>query len=679
MKFTKIFVYIFVMVTFLAVWGMGFHAAHSVTVSTDKTSSPASSLDKLENHFQKAKEYIEKQVYGKAAAEVRSGAAIVKNEAGQATGEAMKSLLKAEKELDDLASGLEKGAITSTEEAESDFSEAHSAMAEYYNAKASESWSKKAITKAGDYLSETAAALKNAWAWSGDRIESGTDAAIGYAREVADKIDKGMGWGSAEVTKAMEDLRTEISKFRREKHKTTEKPLDVMSIEKAEGAIPRVALSTAISRVAEDIIPAVVQIQVIERREVPNPFPPFEKSPFFRHYFGLPKQMPKKFKEELKGLGTGMILDSEGHILTNNHVVGGATEIKVLLSNGDEYPAKLVGTDPKTDLGVIKISADKPLPHVSFGNSDQVVVGQWVVAIGHPRGLDQTVTQGIVSAKHRAGITDPSSYQDFLQTDAAINPGNSGGPLLTLRGLVVGVNSAIATQSGGFEGIGFAIPSNMAVNVANALIVHGKVERGWLGVSIQKVTPDLAKSFGLTESKGALIADVMKGGPADEAGLKIGDVVLKYQDKQVNDAAELRNKVAETPIGEKVKVVAWRNKKKVELTVKIGNLEELRQKLAAVVKERLGIAVGPVTPKEAAHYGLPSPEGVSVQWVDPKGPLSKVGFEEGDLILAIEKQPVSGVDSFISMVNSLPHHQKVVLLALDHRSGNTSYVRVEVN
>jgi serine protease Do len=679
MKFIKVFVHIFVITAFLAVGGLGFHAAYGAAAPAQKASSPALSVDKLENHFQKAREDIEKQVYGKAASEVRSGAAILKNEAGQATGEARKSLLQAEKELDGLASDLEKGTAKSTDEIKGAFSRAHNAMAEYFNAKASESWSKKAITEAGDYLREAAAALGNAWTWSGLRIQSGTDAAIGYAREVADKIEKGMKLGSAEVSKAVDDLRTEIGKVRQEKHETTEKPLKVMPIETVEGAIPRVALSTAISRVAEDIVPAVVQIQVTERREVPNPFLPFEKSPFFRHYFGLPKQMPKKFKEELKGLGTGMILDSEGHILTNNHVVGGATEIKVFLSNGDEYPAKLVGTDPKTDLGVIKISAEKPLPYVSFGNSDQVVVGEWVVAIGHPRGLDQTVTQGIISAKHRTGITDPSSYQDFLQTDAAINPGNSGGPLLTLRGLVIGVNSAIATQSGGFEGIGFAIPSNMAVHVANALMVHGKVERGWLGVSIQEVTPDLAKSFGLSETKGALIADVMKGGPADEAGLKRGDVVLEYRGKEINNAAELRNKVAETPVDEEAKVVVWRAKKKVDLTVKIGNLEELREKLAAVVKERLGVAVGPVTPKEAANYGLPAPEGVSVQWVDPKGPLGKVGFEQGDLILAIEKNPVSGVDSFVSMVNSLPHHQKVVLLALDHRTGNTSYVQVEVN
>jgi serine protease Do len=679
MKSIKVFVNIFVIGAFLAVGGPGFHALQGAAASSETASSPASSLNKLENHFQKAKEYIEKQIYVKAASEVRSGAAIVKNEAGQATGEAKKSLLQAERELDGLASELEKGTAKSTDEVKVAFSKAHDAMAEYYNAEASESWSKRAISQAGEYLKAAADALEKAWAWLDRGIESGTDAVIRYAGEVGDKIKKGAAWGSAEVTKAMDDLEAEIRKSKNEKYETAEKPLRVMPIEAAEGANPREDLSTSISRVAKDIIPAVVQIRVTERREVPNPFLPFEKSPFFRYYFGLPKKMPKKFKEELMGLGTGMIVDSEGHILTNNHVVGGATEIKVLLSNGDEYSAKLVGTDPKTDLGVIKISVDKPLPHVTFGNSDQVIVGQWVVAIGHPRGLDQTVTQGIISAKHRAGITDPSSYQDFLQTDAAINPGNSGGPLLTLGGLVIGINSAIATQSGGFEGIGFAIPSNMAVHIANALIVHGKVERGWLGVSIQEVTPDLAKSFGLAEPTGALIADVMKGGPGEEAGLKRGDVILEYGGKEINNAAELRNDVADTPVGEEVKMVAWRDKKKVNLTVKIGNLEKLREKLAAVVKERLGVVVGPVTPQEAENYGLSAPEGVSVQWVDPKGPLGKAGFEVGDLILGIDKYPVSGVDSFASMINSLPHNQKVVLVALDHRSGNTAYLQVQVN
>jgi len=215
------------------------------------------------------------------------------------------------------------------------------------------------------------------------------------------------------------------------------------------GKMKSIDLSTAIVQVAKQNIPAVVHIEVTEQQEMTNPFLPFENDPFFKFFFDVPRA-PKKFKRELKGLGTGMIIDAQGYILTNHHVAGGAKKITVLLANGTSFPARLVGTDPKTDLAVIHISAKESLPHVIFGDSDKVEVGEWVVAIGHPRGLDQTVTQGIISAKHRQGITDPSSYEDFLQTDTAINPGNSGGPLLNLQGEVVGVNAVIVSESGGF-------------------------------------------------------------------------------------------------------------------------------------------------------------------------------------------------------------------------------------
>jgi serine protease Do len=320
-------------------------------------------------------------------------------------------------------------------------------------------------------------------------------------------------------------------------------------------------LVKGIMKVAKDCVPAVVHIEVTERNEVPNPLYPFENDPFFRHFFGFSKKVPKKFKQEIVGVGSGIIIDAQGHIASNNHVVGGATKIMVTLSNGAEYEAKVVGTDPKTDLGVIKISAKETLPFLTFADSDQVEVGQWVVAIGQPRNLYESVTQGIISAKHRRGITDPSSYQDFLQTDAAINPGNSGGPLLSLDGKVVGVNSAILSESGGFEGIGFAIPSNMAQHITEQLIKNGKVIRGWMGVSIQDLTPDLAKSFGLQTTKGALIAGVTKDGPADKAGFKKGDVILGYAGSEIADTAALRNDVANTSPGQEVTVSIWRDKK----------------------------------------------------------------------------------------------------------------------
>lgn len=440
---------------------------------------------------------------------------------------------------------------------------------------------------------------------------------------------------------------------------------------------PQVDLMSAISQVAKENIPAVVHIEVTQRQEMAVPQLPFENDPFFRYFFDMPGTT-RKFKRELRGLGTGMIMDAKGHILTNNHVVDHAEKIDVLLSNGEQYKASLVGADPKTDLAVIRIEAKKILPHVTFGDSDRMDVGNWVVAIGHPRGLDQTVTQGIISAKHRRGITDPSGYQDFLQTDAAINPGNSGGPLLNLQGQVIGVNAAIASQSGGFEGIGFAIPSNMAVHVAEELIAHGKVVRGWLGVTIQALTPELAKSFGLDSAKGALIADVVKDGPAEKAGIRRGDVVITYNEKEISDAGSFRNEVAATPVGRTVNLTVWRQGEKKVVPVRIGNLESATSFLTSSVKERLGVDVRPVTPKELEKYNLSPARGVVITWLDRDGSLRKAGFELGDVILEINSVPMEDVNAFVDLVNSLKSQEMITLLALDHRSGQTGYVQVLV-
>ena len=454
------------------------------------------------------------------------------------------------------------------------------------------------------------------------------------------------------------------------------KPQSVMPL----GANPSaVDLSTAIARVAKETIPAVAHIEVTQRQEVNNPFLPFENDPFFHYFFDVPHNMPRKFKRELKGLGSGMIMDAKGHILTNNHVVAGATEIQVLLADGNRYPAKIVGTDPKTDLAVIQIKTDEKLPYVTFGDSDEMKVGNWVVAIGAPQGLDQTVTQGIISAKHRRGILDPSSYQDYLQTDAAINPGNSGGPLLNLQGKVIGVNAAIVSESGGFEGIGFAIPSNMAVHIANALIKNGKVERGWLGVNIRDLTPALQKSMKLNVSKGALIADVVKGGPADEAGLQKNDVVTSYQGKEIPDASSLQNQVANTTIGQEITMTVLRKGTSRDVKVKIGDLQNAVKKLAASLNKRLGVVVKSVTDKEAQEYGLHESKGVVIKSVQPDGILGKAGFEVNDIILAINGQPVSDVQSFVNLIESLPPRHWVQFLVLDHRTGQTGYIRVMVS
>jgi serine protease Do len=437
------------------------------------------------------------------------------------------------------------------------------------------------------------------------------------------------------------------------------------------------SLMTAIAKVARENIPAVVHIDVVQRREVSNPLTPFGNDPFFHFFFNGP-QMPRKFKQELKGLGTGMLIDHDGHILTNNHVVNGATEINVLLADGKSFPAKLVGTDPKTDLAVIQISDHEKLPAVTFGDSDKIEVGDWVVAIGHPRGLDQTVTQGIISAKHRTGVLDPNTYQDYLQTDAAINPGNSGGPLINLNGQVIGVNAAIATQSGGFEGIGFAIPSNMAVHVARALIDHGKVVRGWLGVSIRNPSSEDIKSLHLKDNKGALVADVMADSPAAKAGLKKNDLVTQYMGRRIDDSATLQSSVGDTAVGQKVNLTVLRDGKSVDLTVTIGNLEDAMNKIAASLQHRLGVVVRPLTADEVGKYGLGSGQGVAIAKLDEDGILAKAGFEKDDVILDINNIPVDGVDGFVSLAKSLPPHQQALIKALDHRTGRSGYVQVTI-
>jgi serine protease Do len=433
---------------------------------------------------------------------------------------------------------------------------------------------------------------------------------------------------------------------------------------------------SAIIEVAKRNIPSVVHIQITETKEVANPLVPFENNPGFRYFFGLPKNMPKKFKQEMVGIGSGIIMDAQGHILTNNHVVDGANKIQVLLSDGRQFPGKVVGTDPKTDLAVIEISVPESLPALAFGDSDKVQVGQWVVAIGQPEGLNESVTQGIISAKHRTGLSEPTSYQDFLQTDAAINPGNSGGPLLNLNNEVIGINSAILSQSGGFMGIGFAIPSNMAVYVAKQLIEHGKVTRGWLGVSVGTITPSMAESLGVQPNQGALIVGVVKGGPADQAGLKKNDIVTAFEGKPISSPSFLRNDVAMATVGTEAKLTVIRDGQKIEVPVKIGNMEDARKLLAADAKSRLGGEFSSVTAEEAQKYHLPYQLGVVVSSVEADSPLAKAGFTAGDLILEVNGQAVPNAESFDALVGGLPPGQKVILLAMDPKTGEHGNVKV---
>jgi serine protease Do len=435
-------------------------------------------------------------------------------------------------------------------------------------------------------------------------------------------------------------------------------------------------LSTAIIRVAKESIPAVVHIEVTRSQEVGRPSMPFEGDPFFR--FQEPQRAPRKFKREMRGLGTGMIIDAQGFILTNNHVVGGASQVQVLLADGSRYAARVVGTDPKTDLAVVKIDARKALPHVKFGNSDTVEVGEWVVAIGHPRGLDETVTTGIISAKHRRGIIDPSGYQDFLQTDAAINPGNSGGPLLNLRGEVVGVNAAIATSSGGSEGIGFAIPSNMAVYISRELIAKGKVERGWLGVSVQDLNYELSKTMGIEGTRGALVSDVIKGSPAEKAGLKQGDVVVAFNGKEIRDASQLRNEAASTAIGKAATVTVIREGKRREIPVRIESMQVPLQAATAPIRERLGVTVRTPTAKEAGRLKINSGQGVIIVRVDAGSPAAKAGLEPGDVILEVNEMSVTGPQDLSGTLALVKQGQYILATVVDGRTSDRGSLQIRV-
>src|SRR4030043_553540 len=336
---------------------------------------------------------------------------------------------------------------------------------------------------------------------------------------------------------------------------------------------------TSFSELAERVKPAVVNISTTKTTAGRSFGSPFGRSPFgddfFDRFFGDIPQ--REFKQ--RSLGSGFVISNDGYIFTNNHVVEKADKILVKLSDNREYEAKIIGTDTKTDIALIKIKPSNSLPVAEIGDSEKVRVGEWVIAIGNPFGLDQTVTAGIVSAKGR--VIGAGPYDNFIQTDASINPGNSGGPLLNMAGEVVGINTAIFSQSGGNVGIGFAIPVNMAKEIAPQLKEKGHGTRGWLGVGIQKITPELSKSFGLKDEKGALVSQVVKGGPADKGGIETGDVIVEFDGNKVSDSNELPRMVAPLPVGKTVSVKLLRGGNAVDREVKIGQLEEQKEEVAS--------------------------------------------------------------------------------------------------
>jgi serine protease Do len=417
-------------------------------------------------------------------------------------------------------------------------------------------------------------------------------------------------------------------------------------------------LDQAYVQIAEKVTPSVVRVS--STKNVPAT-PDQGMEPFLKQFpFFFPfdqQQLPKQFKQHPRAqetlLGSGFIVSPDGLIMTNNHVVKDMKKIKVTLPGNKEYTAKLIGADPESDIALIKIDA-KNLPAVTWGDSSKLRVGEIVVAVGNPFGLSGTVTSGIVSAtgRNNVGII---GYEDFIQTDAPINPGNSGGPLVNVNGHVIGINTAIATQSGGYMGVGFTIPSNSAKMVMEQLLKNGKVERGLLGVNIQDVSESLAKSFGRPDTNGALVSQVVPGSPSEKAGVKAGDIILDLNGQPVSGASQLKNIVGQTKPGAAAKLTIWRDKKTITLNVTIG--ERTAKALAAgapkpgtsaesATSTELGVAVGTVSAEMASKMGLKEGEGVLIKEVNPDGRGASMGLTAGDVVLEVDGKAATGVSEF---------------------------------
>ncbi len=435
----------------------------------------------------------------------------------------------------------------------------------------------------------------------------------------------------------------------------------------------------SLSPLVKQLSPSVVNISTTSVtkgnvRQFGSPFGGKEDDPFddfFEKFFGDSPQ--REFKRQ--GLGSGFIFSQDGYIITNNHVVERATDIKVILQNGDSYVAEIIGTDPKSDLALLKIEPEEKLPAVKFGNSDNLEIGDWVLAIGNPFGLGQTVTSGIISAKGRSlGF---GSYDDFLQTDAAINPGNSGGPLFNFNGEVVGVNTAIIARG---QGIGFAIPINMTKNIVSQLKDGGKVVRGWIGVYVQQVTPEIAESLNLNDDSGALVADITDDGPADKAGLKRGDIIVEVNETKIDEMPELPKLVASYAPGTKTKMKVIRDGKEKVLNIKLGELPENGTKVSSRnpdkdVEKKLGLIVQDITPQAKSRLGLESSEGVVITNVSAGSVAAEAGLVRGDVILEINKKQIANLDDYRKQVDSSKEGQS--LLFLVKRGSNTIYAALK--
>lgn len=439
---------------------------------------------------------------------------------------------------------------------------------------------------------------------------------------------------------------------------------------------------TSLAELVKRLKPSVVNISATSVVKSASPFgtpfqspygggegDPFEE--FFKRFFG---ELPQgEFRQ--RGLGSGFVISEDGFIITNNHVVEKANDIEVILEDGEKYKATIIGKDPKTDLALLKIEPKAKLPAIGFGNSDILEIGDWVVAIGNPFGLGHTVTAGIVSAKGRSlGL---GAYDDFIQTDAAINPGNSGGPLFNLKGEVVGVNTAILA---GGQGIGFAIPSGMAKNVIEQLKNSGKVVRGWLGVLVQQITPEIAESMKFNGRAGALVADVTPDGPADKAGLKRGDIIVEFNGHKIDDMAELPKLVAITPPGtqSKVRFISGGSEKTAE--IKLGELPEEVARASAgsgqEIERNIGLIVQEINPQIQRRLQLEDSKGVIITNVQPGSIAWEAGLRRGDIILEINRKQIANLDQYRKTIDSIKKGESALLLV--KRDKNTVYVALKI-
>ncbi len=443
--------------------------------------------------------------------------------------------------------------------------------------------------------------------------------------------------------------------------------------------IEEVGFPRSFADLADKVKPAVVNISTTSIVTVPgNPFRQFfgpDEGPlndFFKDFY---KNAPDR-KMKQQSLGSGFIIDKEGYIITNNHVVDNAQDIKVKLVDGREFKAKVIGKDAKTDLALIKItSIFEKLPVLVLGDSDSIRVGDWVLATGNPFGLEQTVTQGIISATGRVIGSGP--YDDFLQTDAPINPGNSGGPLVNMKGEVIGINTSIIPYG---QGIGFAIPSNVAKTITSQLRSKGKVVRGWLGVTIQTVTPEIAESFGMKESQGALVNEVASGSPADKGGIKQGDIIITFDGKNVKTANDLPFIVAETPVGKTVSVTLFRGGKTMDLQVKIEELTEQRmaelsQSQSQAPAQTFGMKLDDLSPQLKQQFGINDKTGVVVVDVEAGSIADQAGIKPGDVIKETNHRPVKNLRDFKSAMEKTGTGQPLLLLV--KRGKQAFYVTME--